>query len=458
MTTQTLLTDRYQLTMLAAYANAGLDRRRAVFELFVRDLPACRRYLVSAGIGRAVAALSSLRFSAEELAWLSRDRVLGPALAKPAVRDAFERFAFRGRVLAVPEGRLCFPGEPIVRVEGTLAEAQLVETLLLSIVNHDARVASKCARVTTAAQGRPVFEFGSRRTHERAAVDAARAAYVAGFAGTSNEAAGFVHGVPVTGTMAHAFVLAFAADAGEDGEGDAFARFAETFDAPSVGLVDTFDTLRGVERAAAGMGDKLGGIRIDSGDLLDLAPRARAALDAAGHPHARVVLSNDLDEHSIAALLRAHVPVDAFGVGTMAVCTPDAPALGAVYKVVALEDAQGRMTAVQKRAPGKAGNGGIKQIYRARGGLDDLVAIDGEDGEAHDPAREPLLEVVYDGGPIGELGLEAARARFFADLERADPRMRSLAPREAGEGFPVRTSDGLRALQARCAAEGRVTL
>lgn len=455
MGTEALLTDRYQLTMLAAYAAAGLDGRRAVFELFVRDLPACRRYLVAAGVGRAVSALAGLRFDSDDLAWLARDRVLGPALARPAVRAAFERFAFRGRVLAVPEGRLCFPGEPIVRVEGTLGEAQLVETLLLSIVNHDARVASKCARVTHAAEGRPVFEFGSRRTHERAAVDAARAAYVAGFAGTSNEAAGRAYGVPVTGTMAHAFVLAFAADAGEEGEEEAFARFAETFDGPSVGLIDTFDTIRGVERAARGMGDKLAGVRIDSGDLLDLAPRARAALDAAGHAQAKVVLSNDLDEYSITALLRAGAPVDAFGVGTMAVCTPDAPALGAVYKVVALEDAQGRLTAVQKRAPGKAGTGGVKQIYRSRAGLDDVVALEGELAGGD---REPVLVPVFDGAEVFDHALEAARARCAEDRGRAGARLLSIAPRERGEGFPVRTSDGLRALQERCAREGRVTL
>ncbi len=461
MTTPALLTDRYQLSMLAGYAAAGLAERRAVFELFVRELPACRRFLVAAGVGRMVAALSALRFTEADLAWLDRDRVLGPVLARPAVRALFEGLRFRGRVLAVPEGRLCFPGEPLVRVEGTLAEAQLVETLLLSIVNHDTRVASKAARIVIAAQGRPCFEFGTRRTHERAAVDAARAAYVAGFAGTSNEEAARTWGVPVTGTMAHAFVLAFAADDGEAGEELAFRSFGETFEAPSIALVDTFDTLRGVERAARAMGDKLAGVRLDSGDLAALAPLARARLDAAGHPKARLVLSNDLDEYAISALLHDKVPADAFGVGTMAVCTPDAPALGAVYKVVALEDARGRLTAVQKRAPGKGGTAGVKQVLRVRDGdgLHDVIGLDDEARGSRD--AEPLLVPVFDGGSSDvsrtpcDLGLDAARARFFVDLERAGDRLRSIAPREKGEGFPVTKSEALLALQQRCAEDGR---
>lgn len=460
----TLLTDRYQLSMLAGYAATGLAERRAVFELFVRDLPACRRFMVAAGVARMVAALGELRFTDADLAWLDRDRVLGPVLARREVRALFEGLRFRGRVLAVPEGRICFPGEPLVRVEGTLAEAQLVETLLLSIVNHDTRVASKAARIVVAAQGRPCFEFGTRRTHERAAVDAARATYVAGFAGTSNEEAGRTWGVPVTGTMAHAFVLAFAADEGEEGEELAFRSFAEAFGVPSVALVDTFDTLRGVDRAARAMGDKLAGVRLDSGDLATLAPLVRARLDEAGHPKARIVLSNDLDEYSISTLLHGKAPVDSFGVGTMAVCTPDAPALGAVYKVVALEDAHGRMTAVQKRAPGKGGTAGTKQVFRARDpeAIHDVVGLEGETDHG-----EPLLVPVFDGGASGasgvsgvsgELGLEAARVRFFADLERAGDRLRSITAREKGEGFPVVKSEALAALQQRCAEDGRVGL
>ncbi len=448
-----LHTDRYQLTMLAAYARSGLAARRATFELFVRRLPPSRRYLVACGIGHAVEALRSLRFDADDLAWLEADPFLGPTFRHPAVRATFEGFRFRAKVFAVPEGRVCFPGEPLVRVEGTLAEAQLVETLLLSIVNHDTRVASKCARITTAAGERDCFEFGTRRTHEAGAVDAARAAFVAGFAGTSNEEAARRHGVPISGTMAHAFVLAHAADGGEAAEVEAFRDFAETFDVPSTCLVDTFDTLRGVDHAIEGARASLGGVRIDSGDLAGLALRARARLDVAGHAGARIVLSDDLDEYKIETLLRAHVPVDAFGVGTMAVSTPDAPSLGAVYKLVAMEDASGRMVAVQKRASGKGSSAGAKQVFRRAGTLDDVVGVDGEALEG-----EPLLVPVFDGArAVGELDARAARARFLEDRAIADRALLSIDPRE-GDRFPVRKSDALVTLQERVDREGRAIL
>lgn len=450
-----LLTDRYQLTMLAAYARAGLSRRRAVFELFVRRLPPSRRYLVACGVGRAVALLRDLSFEHADLGWLAEDAVLGPALATPEVADLFRSLRFSARVFAVPEGRVCFPGEPLVRVEGTLAEAQLVETLLLSIVNHDTRVASKCARIVEAAAGRACFEFGSRRTHELAAVDAARSAYVAGFAGTSNEEAARRHGVPVTGTMAHAFVLAHAADAGEDGEAGAFADFCATFARPSVCLVDTFDTARGVARAIEGARDRLAGVRIDSGDLAAAARDARAQLDAAGLREARVVLSDDLDEYKIEALVAAGVPVDTFGVGTMAVSTPDAPSLGAVYKLVALEDASGRLVAVQKRAGGKGSSAAPKQVFRSEDGP--LVDVVGRADESLPGA--PLLELVFDGkAPVGDQTAAAARVRFLADRARLGPLLRSLAPRAEGEGFPVTVSPALAAVQAACARDGRVAL
>ena len=451
-----LQTDRYQLTMLAAYAHAGLASRRAVFELFVRKLPPCRRYMVACGIGRALEVLSKLRITTEDLDWLDRDPFLGPALAEPRVRAIFEGFRFRGRVSAIAEGRICFPGEPLVRVEGTLAEAQMIETLLLSIVNHDTRVASKASRIADSAQGRACFEFGTRRTHEHAAVDAARAAYIAGFAGTSNEEAGRRYGVPVSGTMAHSFVLAHAADGGEEGETRAFEAFAQAFQKPTTCLIDTFDALVGVERAVDGAGALLGGVRIDSGDLAVLAKGARAQLDRRGATGAKIVLSDDLDETRIAALLRAEVPVDVFGVGTMAVSTPDAPSLGAVYKLVALEDARGQMIAVQKRSLSKGSSAGPKQVWRRRGTLEDRV---GRADERFDDTFEPLLETLLDdGGAQCDRSLTAARARFVADLACAPAALRSLDPRADSEGFPVQRTAALDALQAAVARDGRVAL
>lgn len=453
-----LLTDRYQLTMLAAYAREGIAERPAVFELFARRLPPARRYLVAAGIGRALPLLAGLRFDQDDLAWLSADPVLGPALRLPAVRAVFEGFQFRAKVWAVPEGRICFPGEPLVRVEGTLAEGQLVETLLLSIVNHDVRIASKCARIVTAAAGKPCLEFGSRRTHEQAAVAAARSAYLAGFTSTSNEAAARAYGIPVAGTMAHAYLLAHACDEGEDGESPAFGAFAETFEAPMTCLVDTFDTHRGIRRAAEAVGQKLAGVRIDSGDLGALAKDARGILDQAGLARAKVVVSDDLDEFKIAALLAAGAPIDAFGVGTMAVSPPDHPSLGAVYKLVGMDCAKGDLVAVQKRAPGKGSHAAPKQVFRRPGSLEDVVGLAGEDGPG-----APLLVPVLDqgralAGETPQEALAAARQRFVDDRAHAAPDLLSLAPRGDDEGFPVSTSKALRAAQLRVETEGRAVV
>lgn len=450
----TLFTDRYQLTMLAAYARSGHAQRRAIFELFVRRLPPSRRYMVACGVGRAVEMLRQIRFSSDELAYLEADPVLGPAMRDRQVRDMFERLHFRGRVLAIPEGRVCFPFEPLIQVEGTLAEAQLVETLLLSIINHDTRVASKCARIVAAAGGRECFEFGARRTHEGAAVDAARSAYVAGFAATSNEEAGRRYGIPIRGTMAHAYILTHAADHGEQGEDDAFRSFADTFDGNAICLVDTFDTLRGIDNAIQALGPRLSGVRIDSGDLAAMTIAARSKLDQAGLKPARIVLSDDLDEYKIQALLGAGAPVDAFGVGTMAVSTPDSPSLGAVYKLVALEDSKGRMMAVEKRASGKGSTAGPKQVMRQPDSLDDTLILRGEQVEG-----EPLLVPVFDGGaPVGDHSLAAARRRLADDLSRATAPLRSLEPRGEDEGYPSRRTERLWQLHQQVEREGHALL
>lgn len=440
--------------MLAAYARSGHARRRAIFELFVRRLPPSRRYLVSCGVGRAVEYLKRLRFSSDDLIYLESDPVLGPALREPRVRAVFEELRFQARVTAIPEGRICFPFEPLIQVEGTLAEAQLVETLLLSIINHDTRVASKCARIVEAAQGRECFEFGTRRTHELAAVDAARASYVAGFAATSNERAAQKYGIPIRGTMAHAYILTHAADRGEAGELEAFRSFADAFGGATVCLVDTFDTLRGVDRAIKALGAGLSGVRLDSGDLAMLSVASRERMDRAGLKHSKILLSDDLDEYKIKALLDANTPVDAFGVGTMAVSTPDAPSLGAVYKLVALEDDRGQMRAVEKRASGKGSTAGPKQVFRTPGSLEGVVALRGEEIEG-----VPLLEPVFDGGKtVGDLSLETARRRLQKDLACAIPPLRSLASRGEEEGFPSRRTERLWQLHQQVEQEGNAPL
>ncbi len=272
-----LLTDRYQLTMLAAYARAGLAQRRAVFELFVRRLPASRRYLVACGIGRAVALLGDLRFEHADLAWLAEDRVLGPAFADPRVAEAFRALRFRGKVWAVPEGRVCFPGEPLVRVEGTLVEAQLVETLLLSIVNHDTRVASKCARIVEAAAGRPTASSSARgaRTSTPRSTRRGRPTSLDSRAPRTRRPR-VVTASPSPARWRTPSCSRTPPTRAKTARG----RRSRTSPRPSTGracLVDTFDTRRGVDRAIAGAGALLAGVRIDSGDLLAGARDAREA-------------------------------------------------------------------------------------------------------------------------------------------------------------------------------------
>lgn len=449
-----LFTDRYQLTMLAAYFREGLHDRKAVFELFVRDLPGSRRYMVACGIARAVEMIGKLGVDSHDMEEFLADDVLGPVLkANPNMVDFLYAFHWRGQIYAMPEGTVCFPGEPMVRVEGTLAECQMIETLLLSVINHDTRVASKCSRIARAAKGRPVWEFGTRRTHERAAVDAARAAYIAGFAGTSNEAAHRKYRIPVSGTMAHSYILAHAADHGDEGEAVAFAQYAATFGSATC-LVDTYDTIRGVDRAMDVV-DDLRAVRIDSGDLAARARQARKQLDEAnplGRGPGKIMLSDDLDEYKIQALLNDEVPVDLFGVGTMAVSTPDAPSLGAVYKLVAIEDAEGRMVAVQKKGS-KGSSAGPKQVWRTyfkEGGFADEVTLADEKREGAKPLLVNVRDVQEDWG-TGHSSLLKARARLQGQLDHF-PSLCRLESREYP--FPVTRSLKLQQLSAEVESKG----
>jgi nicotinate phosphoribosyltransferase len=341
-----LLTDRYELTMLAAALADGTAFRECTFEVFARRLPDGRRYGVVAGTGRLLDAIDRFRFT---------DAELGP-LAEAGVVDAdtlrwLADYRFTGEVVGYPEGELYFPGSPVLSVTGTFAEAVLLETLVLSVLNHDCAIASAAARMVAAAGNRPLIEMGSRRTHEESAVAAARAAYLAGFASTSNLEAGRRYGIPTTGTAAHAFVLL------HDDEAQAFASQVAASGAKTTLLVDTYDITRGIERAVAAAGPELGAIRIDSGDLGELARQAREQLDRLGAKATRVVLSGDLDEYAIAAL-RAE-PVDAYGVGTSLVTGSGAPTAGMVYKLVEVD---GRPVA--KRSSAKESKGGRKSALR----------------------------------------------------------------------------------------------
>lgn len=433
-----LLTDLYELTMAAGYVEAGIAEGEAAFELFVRRLPPQRRFLVACGIEQAVAYLTSLRFDDDAIAYL---RTLG--LFGEPVLDRLRELRFTGDVHAVAEGEVVFGGEPILRVTAPLIEAQLVETFLLATIGFQTMVASKAARVSIAAAGRPFADFSARRDHGAdAALKAARAAYVGGASSTSNVLAGREYGIPLSGTMAHAYVMAFA------DEREAFRRFAASFPDRAVLLIDTYDTVRGAERAVevAKEGSRVAAVRLDSGDVDQLSRRVRQVLDDGGLGEVQIVVSGDLDEHRVLELVEAGAPVDAFGVGTRMGTSDDAPSLGVVYKLVA--DPSG---ARMKRSEGKVTIPGCKQVHRLAD--HDLLALHDEPAP---PGSRPLLHAWVDGGVRVRAPepLAAARDRAAAAVAALPADLRLLGP---GSGaWEVRTSAALddlrRAVEARLAA------
>jgi nicotinate phosphoribosyltransferase len=397
--TVALLTDKYELTMLSAALRDGTAGRRTSFELFARRLPAGRRYGVVAGTGRFLEALAQFTFDTAALDLLSD-------FLDPDTLLFLRDFRFTGDVDGYAEGELYFPGSPVLSVHGTFAECVLLETLALSIFNHDSAIASAAARMVTAAQGRTLIEMGSRRTHERAAVAAARSAYLAGFDGSSNLEAQRVHGVPALGTSAHAFTMLHTTADGPD----ELAAFRAQVDALGVGttlLVDTYDVTTGIANAVAAAGPGLGAVRIDSGDLGVLARQARVQLDDLGATDTKIVLSGDLDEFSIAAL-RAE-PVDSYGVGTSVVTGSGAPTAGMVYKLVEVDGIP-----VQKRSSHKESHGGRKKAVRyakASGTIVDEVIYPAEHPLTDDrPARLLTTALVRGGDVVHDCTLSNARA------------------------------------------------
>ena len=396
-----LLTDHYELTMLAGALHSGAAGRRAVFEVFARHLPHGRRYGVVAGTGRLLDALAAFRFGPDELRFLRETQVTDEAALR-----YLESFAFTGNIWGYAEGDCYFPGSPILVVEATFAEAVVLETLVLSILNHDSAIASAASRMVTAAGGRPLIEMGSRRTHELAAVASARAAYIAGFATTSNLRAGYDYGVPTRGTSAHAFTLV------HDSERDAFRAQLATQGKGTTLLVDTFDVAGAVRAAVELAGPDLGAVRVDSGDLAATARQVRVLLDELGARGTRIVLTGDLDEHSIAALATA--PVDGYGVGTALVTGSGAPTAALVYKLVARAlgpGADARLEPVAKRSVGKPSRGGRKWAVRQ---LDSAGVAVAERVSVVPPGpspagRELLRPLVQRGEIVGRQTLEEAR-------------------------------------------------
>jgi nicotinate phosphoribosyltransferase len=438
-----LATDLYELTMGASYIALGM-RGRATFSLFARKLPERRSFLVAAGLDEARSRLASLRFDEAAIDYL---RSLGSIRADAL--EAFSALRFTGDVWAVREGRVVFADEPILEVTAPVLEAQLVETILLNAIHFPSLVATKAARCVTAAAGKALFDFGLRRTPGiEAGLWVARACYLVGFGATSNVLAGQLYGIPVAGTVAHSFIEIFPR------EMDAFRAFAATFPGPVTLLVDTYDTLRGVARAAElarEPGARVMAVRLDSGDLAALSRGARRILDDAGLADVKIVASGGLDEHALDELVRGGAPIDAFGVGTRVGVSADAPVLDLVYKIVDYEGAP-----CLKLSTGKQTLVGPKQVYRRRGPDGRLVGdrITARDEPPPGNGWEPLLEPVLIGGRsiAGAPSLDELRALHRAEVALLPPELLDLDGRGS---YPVEHSPVLDSRQRTAVAAVR---
>lgn len=412
-----LLTDKYELTMLAAALRDGTAHRQTSWEVFARRLPAGRRYGVVAGTGRLLELLPQFRFDGAACELLAQ-------FLDPDTVEFLRDFRFGGDIDGYAEGELYFPNSPVLSVHGSFAECVLLETLALSIFNHDTAIASAAARMVSAASGRPVVEMGSRRTHEQAAVAAARSAYVAGFAGTSNMAAQLRYGVPTVGTAAHAFTMVHTWEGGPD-ELAAFRAQVDALGPDTTLLVDTYDVTAGVANAVAAAGPELGAVRIDSGDLAVLAHQVRTQLNELGAPETRIVLTGDLDEFSIAGLAAA--PVDSYGVGTSLVTGSGAPTASMVYKLVEVDGIP-----VQKRSSQKQSHGGRKaalRLSRPTGTItEEIVHPFGKSPALSAPHRVLTTSLVRDGEVVCDSDLDAARALVVSGLRSLPWEGLSLSP------------------------------
>jgi nicotinate phosphoribosyltransferase len=438
-----LVTDLYELTMAQAYWAHGVTGL-ATFSLFVRDLPPERGFLVTAGLEDVLRFLEDFRFPPEALEYLESTGIF----ARPFL-DYLAELRFTGDVWAVPEGTLVFAQEPILEITAPIIQAQIAETYVINQVHLQTMIATKAARCVAAARGRGVVDFALRRTHGvDAGLKVARCSYLVGFQATSNVLAGKVYGIPITGTMAHSFIMAFAE------EEEAFRAFAETFPERAIFLIDTYDTLEGARRAArVGLelrerGRRLLGVRLDSGDLLALSREVRRILDEAGLPEVRILASGGLDEYRIEELVQAGAPIDAFGVGTRMGVSEDWPWLDMAYKLVAYEGRPAR-----KLSPGKASLPGPKQVFRfydEEGKMkEDILALREERIEG----GAPLLEKVMEGGRLlrPHPALAELRERFREAFGRLPEPYKAL--REAPR-YPVRLSPGLEALANTRTAPG----
>ena len=441
--TSALLTDLYQLNMMQAYLDRG-ETKTAVFEFFVRKLPRERGFLIAAGLEQVLEFLSELRFTPEELEWLASSGRFGKNLI-----DYLAGLRFTGAIHAMPEGTVFFPDEPILRVTAALPEAQLVETRLINLLQFQSMIAAKAARMVLAAPGKRLVDFGLRRAHgAEAGFLAARASYIAGFAGTATVLADKEFGIPIFGTMAHSYIQV------HDDEVEAFENFARARPKNLTLLIDTYDTEAAARKVVAlaprlkAAGISIGGVRLDSGDLITLSKAVRRILDEGGLRDVTIFASGGLDETVIAKIIRSGAPIDGFGIGSSLTTSYDAPGLDCAYK---LEEYAGLPR--RKRSAGKATWPGRKQVWR-RFGADGRMAGDILSLENDDQAGEPLIELVMQGGKrVAPAPLLAEiRARAARDLQRLPEPLRRLEP---GASYPVEVSEALRRLAAE--VDGRVT-
>nr|WP_255453896.1 nicotinate phosphoribosyltransferase [Cryobacterium sp. Hz9] len=397
-------TDRYELTMVDAAIQSGTADRECMFEAFARRLPAGRRYGIVAGTGRLLELIAEFRFETSELTWLAENTIV-----RTRTLDYLSDYAFSGNAWGYQEGDAYFPGSPLLLVESTFAEGVILETLILSVLNYDISVASAAARMVSVSLGRPIAEMGSRRTNEHSAVAAARAAFIAGFASTSNLEAGRQWGLPTMGTAAHSFILL------HDSEEEAFQAQVDAFGSATTLLVDTYDIPAGIALAVKTAGPELGSIRIDSGDLPTVVAAARAQLDALGAVNTKITVTSDLDEFAIAALSAS--PVDAFGVGTSVVTGSGEPAAGLVYKLVAHKGHGDDWISVAKTSTAKLSIGGRKSALRrldAGGTAQEEIILLGEGPDAEAQRDSPsgleraLLVPLITNGTVDERYLGSA--------------------------------------------------
>jgi nicotinate phosphoribosyltransferase len=434
-----LATDFYELTMAAAYFKSNQKDKRAIFELFVRKLPRNRSYMTVAGLEQSLVYLETLRFGKQEISFLKSHK----SFSKLG-NDFFsylKRFKFTGDVWAVPEGSILFPNEPILRVEGPIIEAQIVETFLLSMINFQSLIATKASRITNISGDKDVVEFGSRRAHgPQAALLGARASYIGGCVGTSNTLAGYKFGIPVFGTMAHSYVMSF------DKELDSFEEFNKVFPKGMI-LVDTYDTLKAVNKIVQS-GIRITGIRLDSGDLHSLAVQSRKILDKAGLKDVKIMASGDLDENIISNLIKHGSPIDIFGVGTELSTSRDDPAMNGVYKLVAIKNiiSKNKYEVIPKlkTSIGKLTYPGSKQIYRIyQDGkiLQDIIGLEDEKFNEKNPV--PLLKKVMSKGKICYKLPSVKKIRDYHLLQRETLPKEFRTLEKSRELFPVSYSERL---------------